>query len=199
LVSASIVGLFLSVHMANHVVGLFGQSHHMAFMAWARAYYRHPLIEPCLLLLVAWQIGSGLWMVMRTWRQRRGGVAWLQALSGATLALFLVIHVGAVLFGRSRLGLDTDFRFAAAGFHVPPWHWFFAPYYALAVTSLFAHVGCAVYWNLGGAWVALRGWVLATFVAFGLALGVAIDLSLAGKLYTVDIPPGYRAAYPVGP
>jgi hypothetical protein len=198
LISASIIGAFLVVHMINHLVGLAGQNYHVAYMALARQYYRYPGIEPCLLLLIVWQVGSGLWMVARTWRDKHGGVAWLQALSGATLGLFLPIHVGAVLYGRCVLGLDTDFRFAAAGFHVPPWSWFFAPYYALAITSMFAHVGCAFYWNLGDDWVAARGPILATLVAVGMAFGVLIDLSLAGMLYPVDISPAYRASYTGG-
>lgn len=195
LISALIIGAFLATHMGNHLAGLAGQNFHMAYMTAARGFYRNVLIEPLLLLLLAWQIGSGLLMVARTWTARRGGVAWLQALSGIYLALFLLIHVGAVMYGRGMLGLDTDFRFAAAGFHAPPWQWFFAPYYFLAVVCLFAHAGCAVYWNLGGAWTRYRGRALATFIAIGLAAGLMIDLALAGKLYPVDIPPAYRATY----
>jgi hypothetical protein len=129
---------------------------------------------------------------------RRGSVAWLQALSGTYLALFLLIHVSAVMYGRAVLGLDTDFRFAAAGFHVPPWQWFFAPYYFLAVASLFTHVGCAIYWRIGRMETSLRWPVLAAFVAIGLAAGLLFDLALAGKLYPVDIPPAYRATFSAG-
>jgi len=199
LASALIIAAFLMAHMGNHVAGLAGQNQHMAYMAAARGLYRNALIEPLLLMLLAWQIGSGLLMVARTWGSRRGGVAWLQALSGIYLALFLLIHVGAVMYGRAVLGLDTDFRFAAAGFHVAPWQWVFAPYYFLAVASLFAHVGCAAYWNIGRTWTSIRRPVLAAFIAIGLAAGLLFDLALAGKLYPVDIPPAYRATFSGAP
>lgn len=74
------------------------------------------------------QAASGSWLLARRWKQRRGKVAWLQALSGAYLAFFLMVHVGAVLFGRTVLKLDTNFYYAAAGLYVPPFQFFFAPY-----------------------------------------------------------------------
>jgi len=82
----------------------------MAYMAVARRLYRDGLIEPVLLAMLFWQIGSGLWMAAQTWRNRHGSVAWLQVVSGMYLAAFLTIHVAAVLYGRVGLGLETDFR-----------------------------------------------------------------------------------------
>jgi hypothetical protein len=85
-------------------------------------------------------------MVVSGWRRRRGAVSWLQAGAGAYLGFFLLVHVGAVLYGRVSLSLDTNFYFAAAGFHVPPFPYFFAPYYFLGVAALFTHLGAA-YWR----------------------------------------------------
>jgi succinate dehydrogenase/fumarate reductase cytochrome b subunit len=181
--------------MGNHIVGLRGQDSHIAYMAAARHFYRRAWVEPVLLLLFVWQIASGLRMVARSWSARHGGIAWLQALSGVYLSLFLCVHIVAVLSGRALLGLDTDFRFAAAGFHVPPWQWFFAPYYFLAVFSLFAHLGCAVFWNITDLWAQARVAALGVFLATGLILGTLIDLALAGKVFPVDIPQSYRATY----
>lgn len=191
--SALVLGLFLLAHLTNHVAGLQGQQTHVAYMAAARAIYRHWLVEPILLGLFAWQVATGLAMVIRGWKARRGRVAWLQALSGLYLAFFLVNHVGAVLAGRFLFGLDTDFRFAAAGFHVAPWQWFFAPYYFLAVFCLFAHAGCALYWRLGPGRDGARVAALGGFLAIGVLLATPIVLSMAGAFYPVDIPSAYRA------
>ena len=144
-VSAAVVGIFILAHMANHVVGLWGQEQHVAFMQALRPLYRNAVVEPALLALFTAQIVSGTTMVVRGWRDRQGSVAWLQAGSGIYLAAFVMFHAIAVLSGRLALGLDTDFRFAAAGFHVPAWPLFFWPYYALAVFALFMHIGCAIY------------------------------------------------------
>lgn len=195
LCSALAIGLFLLVHMGNHLVGLQGQQAHIGYMASARSFYRNGIIEPILLALITWQAVSGLTMLIRGWKERRGKVAWLQALSGLYLAFFLLNHVGSVIGGRAVLGLDTDFRFAAAGFFVPPWQLFFAPYYFLAVFCLFAHIGCALYWQLGPERETLRGRVLGGFVVVGGLLGLIITLSLAGALFPVDIPAAYRATY----
>jgi hypothetical protein len=145
---ALLLTTFLLIHMVNHVVGLSGQAAHIAFMNSIRPIYRHPVIETVLLVLFAMQVATGAILAIKGWRERRGFVAWAQAASGLYIAAFLLIHVSSVMMGRIVLGLDTDFRFAAAGFHVAGWPWYFIPYYFLAVFGLFVHVGCALYWNL---------------------------------------------------
>jgi hypothetical protein len=190
-----VIAGFVMVHLANHLLSLYSIAAHIAFMKVARTVYRHPVIEFVLLVSVIFQGGSGLWMVVRGWSVRQGAVAWLQATSGGYLAVFLLIHVSAIMLGRFALHLDTNFYFAAAGFHVPPFQLFFIPYYLLAVVALFTHVGCACYWSLGGRSPRLRRVALSVMVVTGCIAGVAIDLSLAGKLQPVTVPDRYLAAF----
>jgi hypothetical protein len=164
-------------------------------MEVARKAYRQPAVEPLLLLCVTFQVVSGLWLVIHGWKRRQGWIAWLQAISGSLLAFFLLVHVGAVLFGRAVLNLDTNFYFAAAGFHVPPYQWFFGPYYFLAVLALFTHLGCAAYWHLHTSPPRTRVIVIALPMLVGGVVGLLIVLSLAGKLQSVEIPPEYKATY----
>ena len=193
--SALIIGVYLPLHIANHMYGLTGQQNHISFMAAIRPLYRNAFVEPVLLALVLWQAGSGLTMVWRALHYQRNHLAWLQHMSGLYMAMFLGVHVSAVLFGRHALGLDTDFRFAAAGFHVEPFNWFFAPYYFLAVFCLFAHVGCAAYWLLDSLSDTVRRTFVVGFCIVGLVCASLIVFSLAGVLYSVDIPQTYRATY----
>lgn len=193
--SAFIISTFLLLHLTNHIVGLIGQYQHIQFMTWARPFYRNAFVEPILLLLLLFQVGSGVFMAIRGWRKRSGVVPWLQAGSGLYMAAFLVNHVVSVLAGRTLLGLDTDFRFAAAGFHVPNWPFFFAPYYALAITALFTHIGCAVYWHMGASGNKAKSNTLIAFISFGAVLGVAIVAAMSGMLYSVNIPDAYISTY----
>lgn len=193
--SALGLAAFLVVHMLNHIVALAGQAEHITFMRALRPWYRNAVVEPILLALFAWQAASGATLVLKGWRTRRGSVAWAQALSGLYLAGFLTIHIVSVIIGRVSYGLDTDFRFAAAGFHVDGWPWFFAPYYFFAVLALFVHVGCALFWALlsrspGQSRVAL--WATAML---GAGVGLSIVAALAGTLYPVDIPQAFLATY----
>jgi hypothetical protein len=190
-VSAFLLGVFLVAHIANHLAGLAGQEVHIAYMAAARRFYRVPVVEATLLALVLWQMTSGALLLRRRWRARKGGVATLQLASGAVLLGFLAIHVGAVLAARMA-GLDTDFRFAAAGFHTDAWWLFFAPYYTLAVIALTTHVGCALYWRLEGQ---ARTTVLAACIAGGTVAGILVSLMLAGVLTRVDIPSSHGAFF----
>ena len=194
-VTAALLVAFAAVHLTNHLVALGGVDAHLAVMEVARRVYRHPVVEAVLLAAVAVQVVSGVALVARGWRARRGLVAWLQAGSGLYLALFLLNHVGAVLAGRLALGLDTNFHFAAAGFHVAPFQLFFAPYYFLGVVALFVHLGCAASWSVPIGRRSLRAVAVAVPAALGVAAGLAIMLALSGALYPVEVPLPYRATY----
>lgn len=195
LTGGAALSLFVALHLVNHIVGLSGQAQHIAFMHAVRPLYRNAIVEPVLLALFASQAVSGVVMVVRGWRSRQGRIAWLQAGSGIYLAAFVTLHVIAVLFGRFALGLDTDFRFAAAGFHVPAWPWYFWPYYTLAVIALFTHVGCAIYWNTVDRNAVSARIILQVMMVTGAALGLLIVSGLAGNLYPVEIPALYSATY----
>ena len=193
--SAVVIMVYAAVHIANHLTALAGIQPHIAFMKTARAVYRVQVLELLLLACVAFQVLSGLVLVFRRWRQRRGLVPWLQAIAGAYLAFFLLVHVSAILFGRGVLHLDTNFYYAAAGFHVPPFQLFFAPYYFLAVVALFTHLACAIYWWRLAAGRQPTGLVIAVPATLGVAISMFIVLSLSGVFYPVDIPAEYKATY----
>lgn len=192
--SAMLVGAFACLHLANHLAGLAGIETHLAFMKAARSVYRYRWLEPVVLGCITLQVLSGLALVVKGWKGSRGRVAWLQRGSGAYLTFFLAIHVGAVLFGRAGLHLDTNFYFAAAGFHVAPFQFFFAPYYFLSIAALFTHLGCAAYWRLQGR-PRLARVLLVAIPAVGAVMSLLIVLSLAGALFPVEIPAAYLETY----
>ena len=179
------LAVFVAVHIANHLAALAGVDVHIRFMDAARRVYRQPVVEAVLLLCVALQAASGLRMLWAGRQRRRGLLPWLQAGSGAYMALFLAIHVGAVLAGRMS-GLDTNFYFAAAGLHVWPFVLFFVPYYFLAVAALFVHLGCAL--RRGRA-------VVAGFAAVGAVVAGLIVATLMGMVVPVEIPARYLATF----
>jgi succinate dehydrogenase hydrophobic anchor subunit len=181
----ALLAVFVAVHVANHLAALAGVDAHVRFMDAARRVYRQPVVEAVLLLCVVLQAASGLRMLWTGRHRRRGALAWLQAGSGAYVALFLAIHVVAVLAGRVS-GLDTNFHFAAAGLHVWPLVLFFVPYYFLAVAALFVHLGCAL--RRGRA-------VVAGFAAVGAVVAGLIVATLMGMVVPVEIPARYLATF----
>jgi hypothetical protein len=192
--SAMLIAPFVLVHLANHLASLASIAAHLRFMDTARLVYRQPVIEALLLAAVAFQGASGSWLAISRWRQRRGAVAWLQAGSGIYLILFLLNHVGAVLFGRLGLGLDTNFYFAAAGLHVAPFQYFFAPYYFLSVVALFTHLGCALYWAGPAPWRQRTATVALPAMA-GAVISLLLVMSLAGRIQPFETPVRYLQTY----
>jgi hypothetical protein len=176
------LGLFLALHLGNHLAGLWGQETHGTVQDVLRLAYRQPLVEPVLLAIIAVQAGLGLLLLARRPRLT------LQTASGAYLAVFAVIHLGAVLAARAG-GTDTTLAFAAAGLHAPaPWPQVFALYYGLAVLSVFAHVSVP----LGRRHMAAAR----AFLALGTATALALVLLLAGFITPLSIHPVLIAAFP---
>src|SRR5678810_1273886 len=98
--------VFALPHLVNHLAGLPGGDAHVAIMSVLRLAYRRRAVEAVLLAAVAFQVGSGVWLLHR--RGTTGST--LQAASGAYLLVFLLSHVSAALRTRARGG-DPD------------WHW----------------------------------------------------------------------------
>ena len=179
---AALVGLFLVLHLGNHLAGLAGQDAHGAVQDMLRHAYRHPLVEPLLLLAVAAQGVLGAALVLR----RRNVTP--QTLSGGYLGLFLMVHLGAVLTARAA-GTETDLAFAAAGLHAPaPWPAVFAVYYGLAIAAVFAHLSVPL---------ARRSPLAGRAVlALGAAVALALVVLLPGLVTPLTIPPALTAAFP---
>ena len=186
---------FVSLHIANHLAAVHSVALHIALMNSLRKAYRQPLVELLVLACAAFQATSGLVLVARGWSARSGFVARLQAVSGTYLAFFLLVHVSAVLYGRMVLKLDTNFFYAAAGLHVPPFQWFFAPYYFLAVLALFVHAGCASYWHFLRSGPTIGRALLASATGAGLIVSVLLTASLAGAFEALHIPSEYGVIY----
>lgn len=184
--SGLLIALFVVLHIANHLAMFAGQQAHITVMVSLRPLYRNPIAETLLMLALALQLTSGLAMIWRTRAERRVGLARWQALSGAVLALFLLNHVGAVWGGRLLHGLDTNYHFAAAGFHAG-YAAFFVPYYFLGVAAFFVHAACALAWRMRGR---------AAPLAVG-TLGIALAAGFVGVMASDPaIPPRYLESFP---
>lgn len=186
LASGLLIALFVTAHMGNHLAMFAGQRAHIAVMEALRPIYRNPVAETLLMLALAFQFGSGLAMIWRTRAQKRQGPARWQAISGLIIAVFVINHVGAVWSGRLLLGLDTNYHFAAAGFHAG-YAGFFVPYYFLGVAALFIHAAAALAWRV-------RGRAVPMTVG---ALGIALAAGFVGVMASdPSIPPRYLESFP---
>ena len=138
--SGIFISIFVALHLFNHLMSLGGVTSHIQTMESIRPIYRNIVVESLLMLAVVIQIVSGVRIFLKRRKLKKNFWLGLQLNSGMYLAIFLLIHVGAVLGGRMVLGLDTNFHFASAGLNGFPFSLFFIPYYSLAILSFWGHV-----------------------------------------------------------
>ena len=160
--TGAVLAVFICLHLVNHALLAVDTAMAFAFMDAFRRIYRQPVVEALLLAAVAVQLFAGVSLARR-------GASLAVRLSGYYLLLFLLVHVGAVLWGRLEPGLDTDIRFAAAGLRTWPAAAFFVPYYVLAVVAVCCHVGLGVSRHLPASRL-----VGIASTALGLLLGMVI-------------------------
>ena len=198
-VSAAIVFAFLCLHFGNHFIGLEGREAHAQFMDAARLIYRHPIIELVVLLAFMVQMISGIGLARVIWRDKKDFIHQLQAASGMVMVLFLLIHLGAIAYGRLVLNLDTNFYFAAAGLMTPGWMYAFYGYYGAGIFALFVHMGCIAYdifkkTNKPMGYVMLVG-----TTGLGAYVTWVLLMMYSGHLYPVTLPDDYAKMFTASP
>jgi len=179
-ISAAVIMLFALPHLVNHLAGVLGGDAHVAMMTELRRVYRHRLVEPVLLAAVAFQVGSGLWLLWRKLSLVRGWLDTLQTLSGAYLLIFFLSHVSAVLRARLLRGVDPNWTWLSGGeLLTDPWSVRLAPYYFLAVIALGLHAACGLCAVLRGHRIAIRSTVIvAALGSLAAAVSALIMLGL---------------------
>jgi hypothetical protein len=189
-VSAAVLAAFLAVHLLNHIAGLWGVGTHIAFMEKARVVYRSAALEPLLLGAVLVQIITGVEQVWAGWGTRCGFWQRTQAISGLYLAFFLANHTFWVLVARVGYDLDSNFYLAAAFLTIEWLPILFAPYYALGVFALFAHLACAVHFRVHGG---VGDRIARMAIGSGAVIaGVSVAVFM-GAFHDIHLPPAYRA------
>jgi hypothetical protein len=134
------ITIFITLHLFNHIFSILGADKHIAVMNALRIFYRNIFVETILLSAVLVQIVSGLHLFNAKRKMTISNFDKMQIWSGLYLAFFFIIHLSAVLVGRSFLHLDTNFYFGVAGLNTFPLNLFFIPYYGLAIFSIFGHL-----------------------------------------------------------
>src|SRR5215813_2745017 len=139
-----IIGIFLALHISNHLTFLLGHSTYDAVMKMFRHVYRTDVLQPLLVGLFLFQIGSGLYLVWRHTAAPSDRFRSFQIASGVYLAFYVLGHMNSVfIFARTYLGIDTDWNFATGaptGLIKDSWNIRLLPHYWLGVFFVLSHI-----------------------------------------------------------
>lgn len=193
LLSGLTITIFIGLHLFNHLCSIFGADRHIEVMKALRHFYRNIFIETILLTAVLVQIISGLKLFRANRKTAITGFEKLHIWTGFYLAIFFVIHLGAVLGARSVLHLDTNFYFGVAGLNSFPFNLFFIPYYGLALLSFFGHIASVHNKKMKSNILSLTPKHQAkAILAVGLILTLMIFYGLTNHFKGVQIPKEYN-------
>ena len=139
-----IIILYLSLHITNHLFFLTGPETDNAVQKLFRHVYRNEVIQPILVALFLFQVGSGAYLAGRRTAEPMDRFRAFQVASGVFLAVYILGHMNSVfIYGRAYLGIDTNWAFATgapAGLIKDAWNIRLVPHYGLGVFFVVAHV-----------------------------------------------------------
>src|ERR1700730_4763352 len=109
----ALVMIFLTLHITNHVMFPAGEGTYDAMRKVFRHVYRNNILQPLLVALFLFQVGTGLFFVWRFTAAPSDRFRTFQIASGVYLAFYVVGHMDSVfIFARTYLGIDTEWGFA---------------------------------------------------------------------------------------
>ena len=175
-----IVLVFLAWHLLNHMSAAFNPEFNAAMMSTLRKWYRSDVIQPVLVTLMLFQVGSGVMLLWRATATRSDRYRTLQTCTGAFLTVFIVSHLNAVfILGRAVTNADTTFLWASGapvGLLADAWNVRLIPHYSLGVWFVVLHMG-----------IGLRGVLLAHAISSTTADRVAWAVGILGAAVAVTI------------
>ena len=140
----ALIIIFLALHIANHLVFPAGEETFNAVMKIFRHVYRTEILQPLLVALFFFQVGTGLFFVWRLTAAPSDRFRTFQIASGVYLAFYVLGHMNSVfIYARTYLGIDTGWGFATgapAGLIKDAWNIRLVPHYWLGAFFVLAHI-----------------------------------------------------------
>ena len=143
-----IVAIFLVLHLSNHLTFILGPDTYRTVMKAVRHVYRQEVLQPLLVALFLFQVGSGVYLATHAVAQPMDRFRTFQIASGIFLAAYVLGHMNSVfVYARLYLGIDSDWAFATgapAGLVKDAWNIRLVPHYGLGVFFVLSHLAAGV-------------------------------------------------------
>jgi hypothetical protein len=140
----ALIMIFLALHIANHLMFPAGAETYDAVMKVFRHVYRTDILQPLVVALFLFQIGTGLFFAWRLTAAPTDRFRTFQIASGVYLAFYVLGHMDSIfIFARTYLGIDTGWGFATGaptGLVKDPWNIRLVPHYWLGAFFVLAHL-----------------------------------------------------------
>ena len=179
-----IIAIFLALHLTNHLTFVLGPDTYRAVMKAVRHVYRQEFLQPLLVALFLFQVGSGVYLAAHSDARPMDRFRTFQIASGIFLAAYVLGHMNSVfVFARLYLGIDSDWAFATgspSGLIKDAWNIRLVPHYGLGVFFVLSHLAAGARVIMLSHGVARRyadrfligGATAAGFAAFVIMLGM---------------------------
>jgi adenylate cyclase len=167
-----IIGLYVTMHLSNHALGLISVRAQEAVRPWVMALWHSPPGQLLLYGSLVTHATIALYVLMR--RRHYYMPAWegVQILLGLTIPYLLLVHIVNTRGTRVLTGIDIDYTYEIANLWVDPWTRFRQVALVLLVWGHFT-MGLHFWWRL-------YGWYRRAFPAILVAFALIPTVALLG-------------------
>jgi len=190
-INAVFLIVFLMLHLATHLSGIFGISTYNSVQSTLRLIYGNLLVETVVIASIVIQLVVGAILLVRSLCRGRpvGFWPWTQVLSGGLFLIFMAQHLYSLWFARVIFDLNTNFYWPASVMSGPPFIYYFIPYYFLGVWAVIAHIGVGVrYWVLNAGNKIAADRVGVGIIVAGAFVSALILPILSGVFFEIEMP-----------
>ena len=181
--AAAIVVSFLGWHLANHMTAVWNLETNKQVMDLLRTWYRSDIVQPILVVLFAFQLLSGLYLLWAKIPREADLFSSIQTATGGYLAVYIASHLFAIfILGRIFLSVDTTFTWASGaptGLLLDPWNVRLIPHYSLAVLFVISHLAMGLRRVLLTHGVVVASANRLAWIICGVGLAVSLVITIA--------------------
>jgi adenylate cyclase len=167
-----VIGLYVTMHLSNHALGLISVNAQEAVRPWVMALWHSPPGQVLLYGSLGGHAAVGLLALLRRRHYKMPAWETIQILLGLTIPYLLLVHILNTRGTRILTGIDIDYTYEIANLWVDPWTRFRQIALVLLVWGHFA-VGLHF-------WLRLRSWYRRAFPAILVALVLVPTAALLG-------------------
>ena len=181
---------FIIAHLGNHVAAALGPKTFNAYLATARAFYRHPVIEPVLIALFFVQAFTGFNLIIGSFHRvvKRSFSAWLELISIVVFVFFIAIHLSAIAVTRFYFEMQTDFYWVAELFRKSTLQPYIIGFHFLGVVAIAIHAGIGLKFTFRSIGLEKEGdWAAIIMIMSGIIVAALAVAAYSGALYSIDL------------
>ncbi|MGV6801259.1 MAG: hypothetical protein ACWA5L_04990 [bacterium] len=187
---AIIILLFVVAHLSGHAIAAKGIAEYHNYLGMVRLFYRHPVYEIILIVVIFIQFLSGLFLTIHSFSrpEKRKLLSWIELIAAGLFVVFIIIHLTAIVVTRYYFEIETDFYWVASLMGPSKLQYYIVAFHFIGALAVLIHIAVGLTYLFQALNIPRLGRHLAiVFIASGTLAVILGLLAFMGVFYPIDL------------